>query len=82
MKPAYWVGAGALLLVGLFFLVKKGSAAELGAAVGGAAVDAVVGVVSGAADAVADAANNPSVNPLQPFGEWLGGAIYDVVHPA
>lgn len=40
------------------------------AAAGGRVVDRVVA-----------AANNPDVNPLQPFGAWLGSAIYDVIHP-
>lgn len=45
------------------------------------AVKAVMGVATGAGSAVADAANNPDINPLQPFGAWLGGKLFDLTHP-
>lgn len=37
--------------------------------------------VGAASNAVVNAANNPSINPLQPVGAWLGGAIYNLTHP-
>lgn len=75
-----YIAGGLLLIAGLVWMMRKGNAADLGASVGAAAVGAVTGVVSGAAGAVADTANDPALNPLQPFGEWLGGTIYDMTH--
>lgn len=83
MKPLHlYIAGGALALAGTWWLLQKGNAQSVGAAAGSAAVGAVVGVVSGATNAAVDAANNPSVNPLQPFGAWIGATIYDVLHPA
>lgn len=74
------IGAGVVVLAAVFWLTRKGNAKAAGEAVGGAAVDAVVGVAHGAGSAVVEAANNPDINPLQPFGAWLGGQIYDFTH--
>lgn len=65
-----------------------GAAGAAGVAVGSAAVDLTMGVIAGVNDTlgiprttdVLNAANNPDLNPLQPFGAWLGGTIYDVIH--
>lgn len=67
---------------------QPGAAGAAGVAVGSAVVDATMGVVAGVNDTlgiprtsdVINAANDPSINPLQPFGAWLGGTIYDVIH--
>ena len=81
MKTAHlYLGGAVLLAVGLMWIAQKNNAASLGAAVGGAAVELVVGTVVGAGDAVATVANDPGINPLQPFGAWLGGTIYDMTH--
>lgn len=81
IKPLHlYLAGGALALAALVWLMQKGKAEQLGAAVGSAAVGAVVGVVSGVGGAVVDAANNPEINPLQPVGAWIGGTIYDLTH--
>lgn len=36
--------------------------------------------IAAAAGGVVDAANDPNINPLQPAGAWLGGAIYNLTH--
>ncbi len=102
IKPLHlYMAGGAVALLGLMLLLKKGTAQNLGNAAGGAVAGAAVGLVAGindalgiprtsdvinaaggAVDKVVAAANNPDVNPLQPFGSWLGGAIFDVFHPA
>lgn len=75
------LAAGAVVLGGaVWWLTRPGRAANLGASMGGAAVDLITGTVSGAADATVKAANDPSINPLQPLGSWIGGAIYDYTH--
>lgn len=75
------IGGGVVLVVlAAIWLTRKGNAAALGASVGGAAVDLVTGVAGGVAGGVADAANNPDMNPLQPFGAWIGGGLYDLTH--
>lgn len=71
---------GVLLIAAVSWLLKNGNAARLGEALGSAAVGVVVGAASGAAGAVADAANDQNINPLQPFGKWIGGTIYDLTH--
>lgn len=72
-------GGVALALLAAFVLTRKGVAGSVGAAVGGAAVDLVGGVVRGTAEATEQAANS-DLNPLKPFGEWLGGTVYDWTH--
>lgn len=75
------IGGGVLLLAAVaVWLTRKGNAASIGSAAGGAAVDLVAGVIGGVAGGIVDAANDPSVNPLQPFGAWLGGTFYDITH--
>lgn len=85
--------AGAAVVAGLalWWFARNGNAKSVGTAVGGAAVDLITGTVVGVAQAVGGvaanvsnatvaAANDPSVNPLQPFGSWLGQTAYDLTH--
>lgn len=75
------IGGGVLLLVLVaVWLTRRGNAASVGASVGVAAVDLVTGVVGGVAGGVAGVANDASINPLEPFGAWLGGSVYDLSH--
>lgn len=74
------VGAVLLGAVAVAWIAARG-AKGMGQDIGGAVVDALGGVVSGAGSAVVDAANDPGVNPLQPFGAWLGGTLFDLTHP-
>lgn len=87
---------GAVVVAGLalWWIARKDNAASIGVSLGGAAVDlaagTALGVVKGINDAlgvpttsqVIAAANDPNVNPLQPFGAWLGGKVYDWTHPS
>lgn len=82
MTRAQMIGGGVLVaLVALWLLTRSGSVKGIGAAIGGGAVDLITGTVGGVAGAVVDTANDPAKNPLQPFGAWLGGAVYGVTHP-
>lgn len=82
------IGGGVVLAaLALFWITRKGTASNVGNAIGGAAVDLVTGTIGGVAHGVMDAgsqaaasANDPSINPLQPFGAWLGSSVYDVTH--
>jgi len=89
IKPLHlYLAGGALALAALVWLMQKGRAERLGAAAGGAVVGAAIGVVAGVNDAlgiprtdeVIAMANDPGINPLQPFGAWVGGTIYDMTH--
>lgn len=77
MKIAHlYMAGGAVALIGLAWLMQSGNAAKIGQAIGGAVVDMAGGLATG----VGEGLNNPDINPLQPFGAWMGGTIYDLTH--
>lgn len=88
MKVEAWAaGAVALVIIGALIFLKTTSGKAVGTQIAGAVSGLVGGLIGSASDTVAGvgqeiatAANDPSLNPLQPFGSWLGGTIYDLTH--
>lgn len=77
MKPELIIGAVAVAVIGIIFFLKT----TTGAAVGKNLGDGVVNFIGAIGGGIADVATDASINPLEPFGTWLGGTIYDVTHP-
>lgn len=70
------VGSVAALGLLAFIFLKT----TTGHAVGENVAGAVTGFIGGIGSGVAAAANDPSVNPLEGFGAWIGGSIYNLTH--
>ena len=94
-KALLWLGGGVAVLLVLRSMPSLVKSAATGAvntasqaaggvayAAGQATVEAPAQVVGQFAQGIVNTALNPDLNPLHSFGAWLGGAIYDVWHPA